>query len=695
MRGDAVIQMPSAAQVGAASTAALADEITRAELAEAQALTDAQTYADDVGATATDDAADYTDAQIAAEAATRAAADTALSAVATATTAGLESAADKAAWNQLLLGTITIPASPTYYVASTGNDGATHTGAIGDPLATVQEACRRLGITGWAGSAIVIVKDVLAMGTDPEISYPSPTGGAEPICIRGTLVDSGLGTITPTGGTAGTQVTALALATITTSLTPTLNQHKGKIAEFSGGVLINERRMIDANDVSGTFQLSGLITAGTPGATTPFTIKDYAGALSWTGILKFVGGPLCLDVLELRIHDCVRFVGSIVQDTGNRWKATTNSRIETTMGARIMSAQISSYTATTAKYFNPTGTVPCGSRYDGSAGFLQLGRFSFGFLMGLRAASFEHVNLNTTDHTLPNGFGFDSLSSARSCAFAMSEGKMRFSNCILDGCGAEAGGTAAIVGGSGADVETNQVLVQNTPAGCNILQLGAGARFFGATIFGLNPLASTPIIVGTLAQADFISGSTVTGATPGGDISIDGRTAISWATLAASPYSGLARSYAFGTTENLPCAGNDTRLNSELNVANPTIGDGTGQTNFKGGAWIAAIQYASHTTYNQLVTDYLIEITDTSANVIVQLIASGSTSAKHTPIIIKERSYASAYGVALAHTITIKPTSGKKLDNVVDATKVILNGGGVYSVYEDESGNFHTLGFTA
>jgi hypothetical protein len=47
MRGDAVIQMPTAAQVGAASTGALATETARAEAAEAATLTAAQTEADD------------------------------------------------------------------------------------------------------------------------------------------------------------------------------------------------------------------------------------------------------------------------------------------------------------------------------------------------------------------------------------------------------------------------------------------------------------------------------------------------------------------------------------------------------------------------------------------------------------------------------------------------------------------------
>jgi hypothetical protein len=131
-------------------------------------------------------------------------------------------------------------------------------------------------------------------------------------------------------------------------------------------------------------------------------------------------------------------------------------------------------------------------------------------------------------------------------------------------------------------------------------------------------------------------------------------------------------------------------------LADPVIGTGAGQTEFKGGAWFSCRRYtnAGGATLTGLISDYLIAVTDTSAARTYQAVAMGSTATKRAPIIIKDESYASAFGVALAHPITFRPPSGKKLNNVVDATLVILNGGGVISVEEDESGNWHQLGYT-
>jgi hypothetical protein len=133
-------------------------------------------------------------------------------------------------------------------------------------------------------------------------------------------------------------------------------------------------------------------------------------------------------------------------------------------------------------------------------------------------------------------------------------------------------------------------------------------------------------------------------------------------------------------------------------VANPIIGDGSGQANFRGGAKVAAAPYAGHSTRTGLVTDYIVPITDTTAAVIYQAVAMGATSTQRIPLIIKDESYgdshATAQGSALGHTITFKPVSGKKLNNVVDGTLVILNAGGVISVEIDENDNVHQLGFT-
>lgn len=121
-----------------------------------------------------------------------------------------------------------------------------------------------------------------------------------------------------------------------------------------------------------------------------------------------------------------------------------------------------------------------------------------------------------------------------------------------------------------------------------------------------------------------------------------------------------------------------------------TIGDGTGQVVYQGGARVARTAYAAHGTYTQLVTDHVIGVTDTSGAVTIQLVASSSSATSVAEIIVKDESYAAG-----TNNITISPPSGKKLDNVTDnATVKIATNGGRWAGYEDASGNWHTIGIS-
>ncbi len=129
---------------------------------------------------------------------------------------------------------------------------------------------------------------------------------------------------------------------------------------------------------------------------------------------------------------------------------------------------------------------------------------------------------------------------------------------------------------------------------------------------------------------------------------------------------------------------------AQVSANSPTLGSGTGQVGYQGGAFVQHTAYASHATYTQLVTDYIIGVTDTSGAVTIQLVASGSTSTKSAVIVVKDESYAAA-----TNNITVKPPSGKKLDNVTNNTTVVIStNGGRWSGYEDSSGNWHTLGIS-
>ena len=124
------------------------------------------------------------------------------------------------------------------------------------------------------------------------------------------------------------------------------------------------------------------------------------------------------------------------------------------------------------------------------------------------------------------------------------------------------------------------------------------------------------------------------------------------------------------------------------------VGDGTNQVNYLGGAWVADREYSGSGTTNGLVTDYIVEVTALAANVTYQATAMGSTSTKRAVVILVDASESATQGAPNPHTITFKPPAGKKLNGVVDGTLVILNGGGVISVREDENGNWRQLGFT-
>ena len=130
-------------------------------------------------------------------------------------------------------------------------------------------------------------------------------------------------------------------------------------------------------------------------------------------------------------------------------------------------------------------------------------------------------------------------------------------------------------------------------------------------------------------------------------------------------------------------------------TANPVIGTGAGQTDFRGGAKVASAKYALHATRVGLITDYDVAITDVSAPVIYQAVSMGAVAGKTVPLIVRDATNSVAFGTPLANSITLKPLAGKKLNNAVDGTLVILNGGGVIAVMVDENDNMFQIGLTA
>lgn len=103
------------------------------------------------------------------------------------------------------------------YVSSAGSD--TNSGLYaGTPLLTLGAAIRLAAKLRWSESCVInFAAGTYAMFPDGTDTLTVPVGGGlncGPVCVRGTTTDSGLGTLTATGGSAGASLT---WQTVTTS----------------------------------------------------------------------------------------------------------------------------------------------------------------------------------------------------------------------------------------------------------------------------------------------------------------------------------------------------------------------------------------------------------------------------------------------------------------------------------------------
>ncbi len=196
------------------------------------------------------------------------------------------------------------PDGTILYVSSTGSNS--NDGTLASPLATVQEAFRRLDERKWRRYARVRVLDNVSVvevpGTVQEFNVPTPVAGAYPILLDGVLVDSGLGQITPTGG-ANVVTTPTTNAFVTTGLVGLgVDAYKGMIMAFSGtdsASWDNVNRTIISNTANGTFTIAGQLP-GAPNAGKKFTIQKQASKLSGTNVqLNWRNNVLLIDALEI------------------------------------------------------------------------------------------------------------------------------------------------------------------------------------------------------------------------------------------------------------------------------------------------------------------------------------------------------------------------------------------------------------
>ncbi len=218
------------------------------------------------------------------------------------------------------------PDGTILYVASTGSDG--NAGTASSPLASVQEAFRRLDRRKWIKYARVRVMDTVSVSAVPgnlqEFNVPTPLAGAYPVLLEGVLVDSGLGQITPTGG-ANVVVTPTANAFVTTGLVGlVVDAYKGMILEFSGtdapATWDGVSRTIISNTANGTFTIAGQLPAA-PNAGKTFTIKKQSSKLTGTNVqVNWRNNILLIDSLEIGafVHS---FEKCFVQYSRTAWTA--------------------------------------------------------------------------------------------------------------------------------------------------------------------------------------------------------------------------------------------------------------------------------------------------------------------------------------------------------------------------------------
>ena len=229
-------------------------------------------------------------------------------------------------WKEIDTGAF-YPDGTILYVASTGNDA--NEGTQASPLASVQEAFRRLDERKWRKYARVRVLDTVSVNAVAsnltDLNVPTPIGGAYPILLDGLLVDAGLGTILPTGG-ANVVTTPTANAYVTTGLNGlVVDAYKGMIMAFANTNSTswdNVNRTIISNTANGTFTIAGQLP-GAPDAGKKFTIqKQTSGLTASSGVqINWRNNILLIDSLEIG-GDIHTFDKCFIQYSRTAWVAS-------------------------------------------------------------------------------------------------------------------------------------------------------------------------------------------------------------------------------------------------------------------------------------------------------------------------------------------------------------------------------------
>lgn len=256
------------------------------------------------------------------------------------------------------------PASPHYFVASTGSDSNPGTALL--PLAHVAEALRRLDISRWGGEPIITLVDTVNEGVNPLLNVPAAPAGASDIRFEGVFTPV-VPSHAATGGTAA--LSTPALGTVTSTLVTVKDQYNGLFLRFLTGALANKRTVIDQTDNAGKLTWTDNLPAPANGDL--FTIEDLVGKLQWGGRLRIEGpGKLLVHAVDFDLGDQLLY-STIVQFVACRFSTALPQSYIAAVRNGVL------YDNVTGVVFPeiplPAGVLPCGSRYDGKGNVLVIG----------------------------------------------------------------------------------------------------------------------------------------------------------------------------------------------------------------------------------------------------------------------------------------------------------------------------------
>jgi len=172
-------------------------------------------------------------------------------------------------------GLVAIPAN--LYVDNTAGSDVTGDGSIGNPWASLTKAMLRIPILSDNARVIHLVESVTAY------SFPARTLWAFNLCtVRGELVNDGLGTLTATAGTGGTEAAGTNVEVSGSAWV--VDEHVGKLILWDGNItagLSGKYGIVYQNDADTLFVTNQNTTYVAPASGDTFELLEFGSRIEW------------------------------------------------------------------------------------------------------------------------------------------------------------------------------------------------------------------------------------------------------------------------------------------------------------------------------------------------------------------------------------------------------------------------------